>query len=588
MTETIRSRRGRTLFVIGDPVLLTMDRLSEFTARIDSDPRIASLSLVSGPVRGGTWLRAAAPAGPLMAVAADTQDLVGALDPDDIDALPGWLLRASERGLWHDWWVTDSTDIAHAEPIVPTAPVDILETEDPSSSHHATLRRYRPRAGRLTITVDVTWLGPYETGSQVLTTSALDALALQDAVTEIRLVGLSELPSYARHLERHPRVRIIGPDEPVPRSDVAWYPNQIDGRSNIADARRLGARVVATYLDLIAYDIPRYHGSEQAWHAYRSLQRRIALSVDGITTISADVRRRLLMEVPRLEPDRVLPLPLGLDHITREQAPDTPDDDLKELVKSLGGKRFVAVLGNDFQHKNRDFAIKVWQHALQAGQPCDLVLAGLHVKSSSSKKDEDDLTARHLDLRGRIHSVGHLTSASRAWLLANAEVVLYPTSAEGFGFVPYEAAALGTPTVFTDFGPLREISGLGGLPAGVVHRAARGRSRPAADQREGERGTGRGPSYGDQPAHLGRLLRAARRVLPGGDPHARGGDQCDRRGCRRRGRGRPVVDPVQPDVAGHRGSAPGEAEAAAELARSGMGLRIQCGHQRVESASRVR
>jgi glycosyltransferase involved in cell wall biosynthesis len=124
----------------------------------------------------------------------------------------------------------------------------------------------------------------------------------------------------------------------------------------------------------------------------------------------------------------------------------------------------VAVLGNDFQHKNRDFAIKVWQRALQEGQPCDLVLAGLHVKSSSSKKDEDDLIARHLDLRGRILTVGHVSSQSRAWLLANAEVVLYPTSAEGFGFIPYEAAVLGTPSVFTDFGPLREISGLTELP----------------------------------------------------------------------------------------------------------------------------
>jgi hypothetical protein len=41
---------------------------------------------------------------------------------------------------------------------------------------------------------------------------------------------------------------------------------------------------------------------------------------------------------------------------------------------------------------------------------------------------------------------------------------MYPSSAEGFGFVPYEAASLGTPTVFTNFGPLREIAGLGDLP----------------------------------------------------------------------------------------------------------------------------
>jgi len=447
MTETIRSRKGRTLAVLGDPALLTMDRLGEFTSRIDSDPRIASLSLVSGPSRGGRWLRAAAPAGPLIAVALDLQDLVGPVDADDSESVAEWVRKASERGLWHDWWVTDSTDVAKAPTLAAPADVDVAEADDPGSSHHDALRHYEPRAGRLTITVDVTWLGPYETGAQVLTTAALGALALQESVTAIRLVGLAELPSYASHLGSHPKIELVGPDVPVPMSDIVWYPNQIDGRSNIAAARRLGARIVTTYLDLIAYDISRYHGSPQAWHAYRALQRRIALSVDGITTISADVAHRLLEEVPRLETDRVLPLPLGLDHIRAEQAPDVPAEDLAELVKSLRGKRFVAVLGNDFQHKNRDFAIKVWEAALQAGQPCDLVLAGLHVKSSSSKIQEDDLTARHLDLRGRLHSVGHVSTQSRAWLLANATAVLYPTSAEGFGFVPYEAAALGTPTV---------------------------------------------------------------------------------------------------------------------------------------------
>ena len=442
-----------------------MDRLGEFTSRIDSDPRIASLSLVAGPAGRDGWLRSAAPAGVLVAVATDLDDLVGPISSPDEASLADWSRRASERGLWHDWWVTASTDVARATPIAEVEPIDAIEADDPSSAHHAALRHYRPRRGELTITVDVTWLGPYETGAQVLTTAAIDALAREADVTEIRLVGLAELPSYAAHLAQHPKVRMVGPEDEIPRSDVVWYPNQIDGRSNISQARRLGARIVTTYLDLIAYDIPRYHGSPEAWRAYRSLQRRIALSVDGITTISADVAARLLEEVPRLEAERVLPLPLGLDHITDAQGPAEPGEDLTELVKSLGSKRFVAVLGNDFQHKNRDFAIRVWEAALQAGQPCDLVLAGLHVRSSSSKEGEADLIARHLDLRGTIHTVGHVSSASRAWLLAQAIVVLYPTSAEGFGFVPYEAAALGTPTVFTDFGPLKEISGLAGLPA---------------------------------------------------------------------------------------------------------------------------
>ncbi len=94
-------------------------------------------------------------------------------------------------------------------------------------------------------------------------------------------------------------------------TDVIWYPNQIDQRVDITQARSLGRRVITTYLDLIAYDIPRYHASPEAWAAYRSLQRRIALSVDGITTISADVAARLQQEVPRLDPERIRPDPAG-------------------------------------------------------------------------------------------------------------------------------------------------------------------------------------------------------------------------------------------------------------------------------------
>jgi len=43
-------------------------------------------------------------------------------------------------------------------------------------------------------------------------------------------------------------------------------------------------------------------------------------------------------------------------------------------------------------------------------------------------------------------------------------VVLYPSSAEGFGLVPYEAAALGTPSTFTRFGPLAEIADITDSP----------------------------------------------------------------------------------------------------------------------------
>lgn len=243
---------------------------------------------------------------------------------------------------------------------------------DPSSSHHAAFNNSPIDLNNLTVTIDVTWLGPHETGAQVMTTAGTEALAEQPSIKSIRLVGLKQLPSYAKHLTDHPKITLGGEGQ----TDIMWYPNQIDQRVDISQARKLGKRVITTYLDLIAYDISKYHASPEAWAAYRAMQRKIALSVDGITTISKDVAKRLYQETPGLDPKRIQAIPLGLDHITADTKMIKPKD-----LKT--DKPFLLVLGNDFLHKNRDFAIKVWQELLDQGHSLDLVLAGLHVKGSS-------------------------------------------------------------------------------------------------------------------------------------------------------------------------------------------------------------
>ena len=484
-STTFTTRTGRRLRVIGDPTLLTMERLDIVSRRADEDPRIASLSIVADPTTGGSWVRATAPAGCLLVVAEDVADLTQGLPTNGTD-VRAWARRASDHGLWHDWWCTRHADVDRAAVLLPPADMDLLEATDPSSTRFDSgVLQARPesrsRSG-LQIAVDATWLGPYQTGAQVLTTAAVTALAKHPAVTSIRLTGLTELPDYAKHLMDLPNVQLQTGEASEPsestQADIIWYPNQIDARSNIGQARELGRRVVTTYLDLIAYDIPRYHASPEAWGVYRALQRRIALSVDGITTISADVAARLLQEVPLLDPERVRPIPLGLDHITAEAASLTPPPAITELAQQVRNRRFLLVLGNDFAHKNRDFAIAVWQEVLRRGVSCDLVLAGLHVRSSSSAAQESELLRTHVDLRGRAHSLGHVDEATRAWLLANASAVVYPSSAEGFGLVPYEAAILGTPTSFTSFGPLREIA------LATAGSTSRPTSRPSSQQRE--------------------------------------------------------------------------------------------------------
>ncbi len=448
MTDTtFKTKGGRVIHVHGDPQLLTMDRMQSISEHFDSDPRIASISLYPTDITSAnqTFLRATAPAGCLIAVA--QSDLFDQTQED-------WATGASNRGLWHDWYLSTSRDIAKAETLREPSELDQQESQDPSSSHHHHHNNTAIDPNAMSLNVDVTWLGEHETGAQVLTTAAIAALANQDRITNITLTGLTELPAYAQYLTDHPKVTL---DTNTKQSDILWYPNQIDQRVNIDQARTLGKRVVTTYLDLIAYDIPRYHASPQAWAAYRAMQRKIALSVDGITTISKDVAKRLYQETPRLDHKRIQAIPLGLDHITHESTTTKPKD-------FNATHDFILVLGNDFNHKNRDFAIEVWEELLNQGHTVDLVLAGLHVKSSSSKDQEKTLIKKHVNLRGQVHTLGHVTSEERAWLLSNAKAALYPSSAEGFGFVPYEAAAMNTPSTFAAFGPLKEISQLTNLP----------------------------------------------------------------------------------------------------------------------------
>jgi len=90
----------------------------------------------------------------------------------------------------------------------------------------------------------------------------------------------------------------------------------------------------------------------------------------------------------------------------------------------------------------------------ERGHEIALVMAGANVPKGSSQAEEALARRAGDDL---IVSMPDVSSGVRTWLLRHASAVLYPTSAEGFGLIPFEAAAMGTPTAHVSFGPLREL-----------------------------------------------------------------------------------------------------------------------------------
>jgi glycosyltransferase involved in cell wall biosynthesis len=102
--------------------------------------------------------------------------------------------------------------------------------------------------------------------------------------------------------------------------------------------------------------------------------------------------------------------------------------------------------------------------------------------------------------------------------MRHADLVLYPSSAEGFGFVPYEAAHFGTPTIFTRFGPLIElapdipVSALDWSPEALAAAADALLSDPAQARLQVESCLDAGSKY-TWPATAERLTELYRQVM---------------------------------------------------------------------------
>ena len=75
--------------------------------------------------------------------------------------------------------------------------------------------------------------------------------------------------------------------------------------------------------------------------------------------------------------------------------------------------------------------------------------------------------------------LGAVSEAEKAWLFERSALVLYPSVIEGFGLVPFEAAAHGSPCMWAPVGSLGEL-----LPKSAP-RSSLGTRRRAPNARSG-------------------------------------------------------------------------------------------------------
>ena len=335
--------------------------------------------------------------------------------------------------------------------------VAMLEDERFSPLARALMAANRAVRG-ISVTIDGRCLNPFMTGTQVHVIEVIAALA-RTGLVRLRVAVPHDLGSYARRvLDTLEDVQIVEArallDDPD-RTDIVHRPYQVSDPRDLEFLATLGDRLVLTHQDLIAYRNPAYFRSARAWQAYRRLTAE-AMALSSLVLFFSEHARADALADDLVPAERARVVLLGTDHAV---AIDHPDPEPPPVVPGLGERPFLLCLGTTFRHKNRPFALRLLQ-ALKERHGWDgrLVLAGPDVAQGSSLGAEAEWLGLHPETVGDVVTLAAVSEAEKRWLLEECAAVVYPTTYEGFGLVPFEAAHAGAPCLFAPVSSLAELA----------------------------------------------------------------------------------------------------------------------------------
>jgi len=310
------------------------------------------------------------------------------------------------------------------------------------------------------IAIDATRVHRHTTGTQVLILELIRALALApqrdshltmiigDSTEREALMGVDELVD---DVVRKSDLRSL--DDP--KFDLIHRPSQLNSAEDLALLLRASRRLVVSHLDSISFVKPDYAPSIEAWTHYRSLTYLTFALADGIAFISQDAAIDAAHQGLQVPSERSCVTYVGVDHQQCFGQAQPPAGN-----EAFAGSPFLLMLGTDFRHKNRPYAIRLLDAlSTRYDWQGNLVFAGPRVSDGGSIADVDQELAKRSAIRSRVHDLGAVNEQEKQWLLENAALVLYPSVYEGFGLVPFEAAAAGTPALTIRSTSLLEVLG---------------------------------------------------------------------------------------------------------------------------------
>jgi glycosyltransferase involved in cell wall biosynthesis len=258
----------------------------------------------------------------------------------------------------------------------------------------------------------------------------------------VLFVRRRDLDAVARMVADHPAMRgrvDVRPEREMARSsaDVFWFP------WNIAGSSRAGAPVVVTMHDVAPIALPdprllRWRKNLRWRLRYAATARRATIIVADSAFTADEVQR--LLGYPR---ERMHVVLLAADDV----AAPSPAGDAAALER-LGVQRpFVLTVGAADPRKNLSLVQRAMPRVLERHPAIKLVLAGPRPRT---KQDAE---------RPWQQTLGFVSEEELAALYRAAEVLVMPSTYEGFGLPVLEAMRLATPVICARASSLPEVGG---------------------------------------------------------------------------------------------------------------------------------
>ncbi|MEA2579803.1 MAG: hypothetical protein QOE83_695 [Actinomycetota bacterium] len=210
----------------------------------------------------------------------------------------------------------------------------------------------------------------------------------------------------------------------------------------------------------VVHDLAFVRHPDTAPHVDERWRRRFLATIQaapGVIVPSHAVRDDLTLFAPSIDPARIHVIHHGVEQAAFTAAAPPVVDDVRRRF-GIGG-RYALFLGGIEPRKNLVRLVRAFGSI--ADRDAWLVIAGGAVNwfPDASVQVDAAIAALAPQARARVVRTGYVSDPDRVALLSGAEMLAYPSLAEGFGFPILEAFAANIPVLTSNTSSLPEVAG---------------------------------------------------------------------------------------------------------------------------------